>query len=180
MVWSPSHPALHISHLQVKSEKINSCCLTWSDGDLDQCSPKLAPQSVLAHLIYQETQAEANSKLARALMALPGQPAMGALNLLLVQSIDQLRCGCLKVTHTRAKLPPTSRMLEEHLSVPDGVGIFRKVLPQFGLEVQSGALQSVSCLSIIAPSGIEFLLLSRHGVRQIASVFPCNHTHSRR
>ena len=86
--WSPSHclPALHISHPQVKSEKINSCCPTCSDSDLEQRSSKLAPQSVLVHLTHQERQAEANSKLARALMALPGQPATGALNLLLVQS----------------------------------------------------------------------------------------------
>lgn len=45
-----------------------------------------AGTSVLVHLNHQERQAEANSKLARALMALPGQPATGALNLLLVQS----------------------------------------------------------------------------------------------
>ena len=36
--WCPSHclPALHISHPQVKSEKINSCCPTCSDSDLEQ------------------------------------------------------------------------------------------------------------------------------------------------
>lgn len=75
---------------------------------------------------------------------------------------------------------PTSHMLEDHSSVPDALGIFRKVFLQVGLEAQSGALQQVSCLSIIASSGIEFLLLSRHCVRQIARGFSCNHTHAKR
>ena len=142
-------------------------------------SSKLVPQSAPVYSAHQERRAEANSKLAKTLMALPGQPTMGALDLLPVQSLDSLRCGWLKVTRMRAELP-TSHMLEDHLSVPDGLGIFRKVILQVGLEAQSGALQQVSCLSIIAPSGIEFLLPSRHCVRQTARVFSCNHTHPKR
>lgn len=72
--------------------------------------------------------AVADSKLAEVFAALPVDSSVRAMDLHVVQGNRlAFRCNWLKVSHMGVELS-SSHMQEDHVSVPDGLAIFKKLL----------------------------------------------------
>lgn len=172
----PPLPSLpHISHLQVKSEKESWAAPTRSDGDSGAVLLK-AGTSIRAGTIFDPPRETVRSQQ-QACQSFDGTARSA--------SHGSTECApCAKYRLAQVWLPLQAAATQSHaggaLISARWSGNLRKVLPQFGLKYNLRLATSLLSESIIAPWGIEPSLLSRHCVRQIASAFACNHSHSRR